>query len=114
MLSNLLGRKTYFTLSVIIFTFSSLMCGLSTSLWTLVLWRFIQGLGGGGLLSTSQSIIADAFPPEKLATATAIFGVGIMIGPAVGPVLGGYITDNWSWHWIFFINVPIGIVEAFL
>ena len=114
MLSNILGRKIYFTLSVVIFTFSSLMCGLSASLWTLVLWRFIQGLGGGGLLSTSQSIIADAFPPEKLATATAIFGVGILIGPAVGPVLGGYITDNWSWHWIFFINVPIGIIAAFL
>lgn len=114
MLSNLFGRKIYFTASVILFTFSSLMCGLSTSLWTLVLWRFIQGLGGGGLLSTAQSIIADAFPPKELATATAIFGVGLMIGPAVGPVMGGYITDNWSWNWIFFINVPIGIVAAFL
>jgi DHA2 family multidrug resistance protein len=114
MLSNIMGRKTYFTLSVVIFTFASLMCGLSANLWTLILWRFIQGLGGGGLLTTSQSIITDAFPPKKLPTATAIFGVGLMIGPAVGPVLGGYITDNWSWHWIFFINVPIGIVAATL
>jgi MFS transporter, DHA2 family, multidrug resistance protein len=114
MLSNLFGRKVYFTASVILFTFSSLMCGLSASLWTLILWRFIQGLGGGGLLSTAQSIIADAFPPKELATATAVFGIGLMVGPALGPVMGGYITDNWSWHWIFFINVPIGIIAAFL
>lgn len=114
MLSNIFGRKIYFTASVIFFTFSSLMCGMSSSLWTLVMWRFIQGLGGGGLLSTAQSIIADAFDPKELATATAIFGLGLMIGPAVGPVLGGFITDNFSWHWIFFINVPIGIIAAFL
>lgn len=114
MLSNLFGRKVYFTASVVLFTFSSLMCGLSASLWTLVLWRFIQGLGGGGLLSTAQSIIADTFPPKELATATAIFGIGLMIGPALGPVMGGYITDNWSWHWIFFVNVPIGVIAAFL
>jgi DHA2 family multidrug resistance protein len=114
MLSDLFGRKIYFTASVVLFTFASFMCGLSTSLWSLVLWRFIQGLGGGGLLSTAQSIIADAFPPKELATATAIFGIGLMIGPAIGPVMGGFITDNFSWHWIFFINVPIGIVGAFL
>ena len=114
MLSNLFGRKIYFTSSVILFTFSSLMCGLSASLWTLIFWRFVQGLGGGGLLATAQSIIADAFPPKELATATAIFGVGLMVGPAIGPVMGGYITDNFSWHWIFFINVPIGIIAAFL
>jgi DHA2 family multidrug resistance protein len=114
MLSNLFGRKVYFTASVIIFTFSSLMCGLSTSLWTLVFWRFIQGLGGGGLLSTAQSIIIGAFPPKQAGTGMAIFGVGVILGPTFGPVLGGYITDNFSWHWIFFINVPIGFVAAFL
>jgi MFS transporter, DHA2 family, multidrug resistance protein len=114
MLSNLFGRKVYFTASVVLFTFSSLMCGLSASLWTLIFWRFIQGLGGGGLLATAQSIIADAFPPKELATATAVFGIGLMVGPALGPVLGGFITDTWSWHWIFFINVPIGVVAAFL
>jgi DHA2 family multidrug resistance protein len=114
MLSNLFGRKTYFTASVILFTFASLMCGLSTSLWTLIFWRFIQGLAGGGLLSTAQSIITDAFPSKELAKATAIFGVGLMIGPAIGPVMGGYITDNFSWHWVFFINVPIGTMAAFL
>ncbi|MEO8762098.1 MAG: DHA2 family efflux MFS transporter permease subunit, partial [Bacteroidia bacterium] len=114
MLSNLFGRKIYFTASVIIFTFSSLMCGLSSSLWTLVFWRFIQGLGGGGLLSTAQSIIIGAFPPKQTGTGMAIFGLGVIIGPTIGPVLGGYITDNFSWHWIFFINVPIGFTAAIL
>ena len=114
MLSNLFGRKIYFTASVIIFTFSSLMCGLSNSLWTLVFWRFIQGLGGGGLLSTAQSIIIGAFPPKQTGTGMAIFGLGVIIGPTIGPVLGGYITDNFSWHWIFFINVPIGFTAAIL
>lgn len=114
MLSALFGRKTYFTASVIIFTLASLMCGLSTDLWTLVFWRFVQGLGGGGLLSTSQSIIFGAFPPEKQAIGTAIFGLGIILGPTFGPVMGGLITDNLSWHWVFFINLPIGIIAAIL
>lgn len=114
MLSDLFGRKTYFTASVIIFTFSSLMCGMSSSLWMLVFWRFVQGLGGGGLLSTGQSIIIGAFPPEKIATANAIFGMGIILGPTFGPALGGFITDNFSWHWIFFINIPIGVIAATL
>ena len=114
MLSNYFGRKAYFTTSVIIFTFSSLMCGMSTSLWTLVFWRFIQGLGGGGLLSNAQTIIMGAFPPEKIGVANAIFGMGIIMGPTFGPTIGGLITDNFSWHWIFFVNVPIGIIAAFL
>lgn len=112
MLSNLLGRKLYFTGSVILFTTASLMCGLSDSLWTLVFWRFVQGLGGGGLLSTAQSIIIGAYPPEKIGTATAIFGLGVILGPTLGPSLGGYITDNFSWHWIFFVNIPIGTLAA--
>jgi len=114
MFSNYFGRKAYFTTSVIIFTFSSLMCGMSTSLWTLVFWRFIQGLGGGGLLSNAQTIIMGAFPPEKIGMANAIFGMGIIMGPTFGPTIGGLITDNFSWHWIFFVNVPIGIIAAFL
>jgi DHA2 family multidrug resistance protein len=114
MLSDLFGRRTYFTASVIIFTVSSLMCGLSTNLWMLVFWRFVQGIGGGGLLSTAQSIIVGAFPPEKISTANAIFGMGIIMGPTFGPALGGFITDNLSWHWIFFVNIPIGIVASVL
>src|SRR6478735_9334881 len=114
MLSNLFGRKLYFTASVALFTFASLMCGFSTSLWTLVFWRFVQGLGGGGLLSTAQSIIIGAFPPKQIGTAMAIFGVGIILGPTFGPVMGGFITDNFSWHWIFFINIPIGVTATFL
>lgn len=114
MLSNLFGRKVYFTASVALFTFSSLMCGLSGNLWTLVFWRFIQGLGGGGLLSTAQSIIIGAFPPKQMGTGMAIFGVGVILGPTFGPVLGGFITDNFSWHWIFFINVPIGVIASIL
>ena len=114
MLSNFFGRKTYFTASVALFTFASLMCGLSNSLWSLVIWRFIQGLGGGGLLSTAQSIIIGAFPPKQIGTGLAIFGVGVIIGPTFGPVLGGFITDNFSWHWIFYINIPIGVTATFL
>lgn len=114
MLSDFFGRRNYFTGSVVIFTVASLMCGLSTNLWTLVFWRFIQGLGGGGLLSTAQSIIIGAFPPEKISVANAIFGMGLILGPTFGPTLGGYITDNFSWHWIFFVNIPIGIVATIL
>lgn len=114
MLSDFFGRKVYFTGSVIIFTFSSLMCGMSTSLWMLVFWRFVQGLGGGGLLSTAQTIIIGAFPPEKISTANAIFGMGIILGPTFGPTLGGLITDNMSWNWIFFVNIPIGILATVL
>jgi DHA2 family multidrug resistance protein len=114
MLSDFFGRRNYFTGSVIIFTVASLMCGFSTNLWTLVFWRFVQGLGGGGLLSTAQSIIIGAYPPEKIGMANAIFGMGLILGPTFGPTLGGYITDNFSWHWIFFVNVPIGIVATIL
>lgn len=114
MLSNLFGRKRYFTASVALFTFSSFMCGCSTSLWVLVAWRFIQGIGGGGILSTAQSIIMDAFPPEQRTTGLVIFGLGVILGPSFGPILGGYITDNFSWHWIFFLNIPIGTVAAWL
>jgi MFS transporter, DHA2 family, multidrug resistance protein len=114
MLSNLFGRKRYFTGSVALFTFASLLCGLSGNLWMLVGCRFIQGLGGGGLLSTAQSIIMDAFPPEKRTTGLTIFGLGVILGPSFGPVLGGFITDNFSWHWIFFINLPIGFIASIL
>lgn len=114
MLSNLFGRKNYFTASVILFTFGSLMCGLSTSLWTLVFWRFIQGLAGGGLLSTALSIMIGAFPPEKINTANAIYGIGVVVGPIIGPVIGGVLVENFTWHWIFFVNLPVGAIAALL
>lgn len=114
MMGDLFGRKNYFTISILIFTIASFFCGTANSLFTLVLWRFIQGIGGGALLTTSQTIIVEAFPPEKVNIANAIFGIGIILGPTFGPTLGGYITDNYSWHWIFFINVPIGLMSAYL
>ena len=114
MLGDLFGRKNYFTASILLFTVASVFCGTSNTLWSLVLWRFIQGLGGGALLTTSQTIIVEAFPPEKVATANAIFGVGVILGPTFGPTLGGFLTDNYSWHWIFFINIPIGITAAIM
>ncbi|MFZ9661309.1 MAG: DHA2 family efflux MFS transporter permease subunit, partial [Chitinophagaceae bacterium] len=114
MLNNLFGRRNYFTASIMIFTIASLFCGTSNSLVSLVIWRFIQGIGGGALLTTGQTIIVEAFPPERIGFANAIFGMGVILGPTFGPTLGGYITDNYSWHWIFFINIPIGLFAAYL
>ena len=113
-LSRLLGRKFYLLLSIAIFTASSLFCGLAWNLQSLIVFRVFQGLGGGALQPISQSILLETFPPKQHGIAMAFFGVGIMFGPIVGPVLGGWITDNWSWHWIFFINVPIGILSLIL
>lgn len=114
MLSDLFGRRNYFTGSVVIFTIGSLMCGLSTSLWELILWRFIQGVAGGGLAAIAGSIVIGAFPPEKINTANAIFGSGLIIGPIIGPLFGGLIVQHLSWHWIFFVNVPLGIIGCFM
>ncbi|MHB8259656.1 MAG: DHA2 family efflux MFS transporter permease subunit [Bacteroidia bacterium] len=113
-LSAKFGRKTYFTASIIVFTVASIFCGTSTTVTQLVFFRIIQGLGGGGLLSTAQAILIDTFPREEMGTANAIFGMGMIVGPSIGPTLGGYITDNLSWHWVFFINIPVGIVAAIL
>lgn len=113
-LAAFFGRKNYYLVSIIIFTVASFMCGNSTSLWELVLWRFIQGIGGGALLSTSQSILFDTFPVEKRGTASAIFGMGIVIGPTMGPTVGGLIIDNYNWPLIFNINIPFGILAAAL
>ena len=114
MLSDLFGRRNYFTASVVLFTATSFFCGISNSLTALILWRFFQGLAGGGLMSTAQSIIVGAFPPEKINKANAIFGVGAILGPILGPFLGGVIVQSMSWHWIFFVNLPIGIVASVL
>ena len=109
-LSRVFGRKRYLLFSVTLFTFSSFMCGSATTLSMLVFFRIIQGIGGGALQPISQAILFEAFPPAEYGMAMALFGVGIMFGPIVGPVLGGWITDNWSWNWIFYINIPIGII----
>nr|MCU0337726.1 MFS transporter [Sediminibacterium sp.] len=101
-LSNLWGRKVYFTGSVILFTIASFLCGASTSIYMLVFWRFIQGIGGGALLATAQTILVETFPPEEIDKANGIFGAGIVMGPTLGPVIGGYLTDNYSWGWIFY------------
>jgi len=108
------GRRRYYMASIIIFTLASVMCGLSTSLWQIVLWRFVQGLGGGGLLSTSQSILFETFPGRQRGLAAALFGMGIVLGPTLGPTVGGLIIDTYSWPLIFFINVPFGIIASIL
>jgi DHA2 family multidrug resistance protein len=113
-LSRFFGRKHYLIFSISLFTFSSFMCGSSWNLQSLVFFRVLQGLGGGALQPISQAILLETFPPHQHGMAMAIFGVGIMFGPIIGPLMGGWITDNWSWHWIFYINVPIGIISILM
>ncbi len=113
-LSNRFGRRNYYTGSVILFTTASFFCGNAHSLEALVFWRVVQGIGGGALISTAQAILFDVFPREEHGTAMAIFGMGVMVGPTLGPTLGGWLTDNYSWPWIFFINVPLGIMAAWM
>ncbi|MBX7170074.1 MAG: DHA2 family efflux MFS transporter permease subunit [Pyrinomonadaceae bacterium] len=108
------GRKNYYQICVVIFTASSFLCGISTNLGMLIFFRIIQGLSGSGLATSEQAMIADLFPPEKLGRAFSIYAFGLVLAPVIGPTLGGWITDALSWHWIFFINVPIGFVSYFL
>src|SRR5690348_7761335 len=109
-LSAHLGRRNYFLLSIGVFTLSSALCGMATSLGQLILFRVIQGLAGGGLQPSSQAVLLDAFPREKQGAAMTLFGLAALIAPVVGPTLGGWITDQYSWRWIFLINVPIGLL----
>lgn len=111
--SQQFGRRNYFAASILIFTVASFLCGNATTMWELIAFRFLQGLGGGALLVTSQTIITESYPPEKRGMAQAIYGMGVIVGPTLGPPLGGYIVDNFSWPYIFYINIPIGII-AFL
>lgn len=113
-LSAQFGRRNYFAFSIILFTFFSFMCGNANGIWELVLFRFLQGIGGGALLVTSQTIITESYPPEKRSMAQAIYGLGVIIGPTLGPPLGGYIVEHFSWPYIFYINIPIGIIAALL
>jgi MFS transporter, DHA2 family, multidrug resistance protein len=113
-LSDIFGRKVYFTASVALFTVASFLCGSAQSIEMLILWRFVQGIGGGALLATAQTVLVETYPPEELNTANGIFGAGIVMGPTLGPVLGGYLTDNFHWGWIFYVNIPIGIIATIL
>jgi DHA2 family multidrug resistance protein len=109
-LSAHLGRRNYFLLSIAVFTLSSALCGAATSLSQLILFRVLQGLAGGGLQPSSQAVLLDEFPPERQGAAMTMFGLAALIAPVVGPTLGGWITDSYSWRWVFFINVPIGLL----
>jgi DHA2 family multidrug resistance protein len=113
-LSNVIGRKRFYMICVATFTISSLLCGLAPSLGALIFFRILQGLGGGGMPTSEQAILADTFPPERRGQAFALYGIAVIVAPTVGPTLGGWITDNFSWHWIFFINVPVGILSLAL
>jgi DHA2 family multidrug resistance protein len=110
----LLGRKRFFMICLVIFTLSSLLCGFAPSLGAIILFRILQGAGGGGLQPMSQAILADVFPPQKRGQAFALYGITTIIAPTIGPTLGGWITVNYSWRWIFFINLPVGILALYL
>ncbi|MGA7214044.1 MAG: DHA2 family efflux MFS transporter permease subunit [Terrimicrobiaceae bacterium] len=109
-LSVRLGRRRYFLISIAVFTLASVLCGMATSLNLLIAARVLQGLAGGGLQPSSQGVLLDAFPPEKQGGAQTLFGIAALLAPVVGPTLGGYITDNYGWRWIFFINIPPGLL----
>src|SRR6266446_6090768 len=112
--ASVLGRKRFFMTCLAIFTLSSLLCGIAPSLGAIILFRILQGVGGGGLQPMAQAILADTFPPEKRGLAFALYGITSIIAPTVGPTLGGWITDQYTWRWIFFINLPVGILALFL
>lgn len=113
-LSDFFGRKLYLTYSVTLFTLASLGCGMSHTLTQLVIWRILQGAGGAAFLSTAQATLMEIYPPERRGFAQAVFGVGVVMAPTLGPTVGGWITDTYSWPWIFFINLPIGIIATAL
>jgi MFS transporter, DHA2 family, multidrug resistance protein len=113
-ISARIGRKRFYMTCVALFTGSSFLCGLAPNLNALILFRVMQGAGGGGLQPSEQAILSDTFPPEQFGMAFAIYGMAVVLAPAIGPTLGGYITDNFNWRWIFFINVPVGIVSLLL
>jgi DHA2 family multidrug resistance protein len=113
-LGDRFGRKNYFLASILIFTLASYLCGQATTLTELILFRILQGLAGGGLLSTAQAILMETWPREEIGMATALFGLGAVVGPTIGPTIGGYIVDNSNWPYIFYVNIPVGAIAAFL
>lgn len=113
-LSMQFGRRNYFAASIILFTICSFLCGNATGINELIVFRFLQGVGGGALLVTSQTIITESYPPEKRSMAQAIYGLGVIVGPTLGPPLGGYIVDNFTWPYIFYINIPLGVIATLL
>src|SRR6202453_2677762 len=110
-MTTFIGRKKFYMICVTLFGISSALCGVAPTLHLLVFCRVLQGIGGGGLAPSEQAILADTFPPEKRGQAFAVYGMAVVVAPAIGPTLGGWITDNFNWHWIFFINIPIGILS---
>lgn len=112
--SKVFGRKNFFVISIMLFTFASMLCGMAKSIEFMIFARVLQGFGGGGIVPISQAIILESFPKEKRGLGMSIFGMGVILAPIVGPVLGGWITDNWTWPWIFYINVPFGCIAAIL
>ncbi len=113
-LSTIIGRKRFYMSCVALFTVSSFLCGLAPSLGMLIFFRILQGVGGGGLQPSEQAILADTFAPAKRGMAFAVYAMAVVLAPAIGPTLGGYITDNFSWRWIFYVNVPVGLLSLFL
>src|ERR1700754_2430863 len=113
-LATLIGRKRFYMSCVAMFGISSLLCGLAPSLGMLLFFRVLQGLGGGGLATSEQAILADTFEPKKRGQAFALYGLAVVTAPAIGPLVGGWITDNYEWRWIFFINVPVALVSMYL
>jgi DHA2 family multidrug resistance protein len=113
-LGSFFGRKRYFVGSIVIFTMASFFCGASSSLSMLIFWRIVQGVGGGALMTVSQAVLFESFPAEEAGMAMALFGLGIMVGPTVGPTLGGWLTDNYGWPWIFYVNIPVGVIAALM
>src|SRR6516162_3876142 len=113
-LSRLFGRRNFYMACVALFTISSFLCGSAPSLGSLIFFRVLQGLAGGGLAPSEQAMLVDAFPAAKRAAAFGLYSIVIVLGPAIGPTLGGWITDNSSWRWIFFINIPVGLLSLFL
>src|ERR1044071_8452271 len=113
-LGDLFGRKRYFVGSIVVFTASSFFCGAAHSLGALIFWRIVQGVGGGALMTVSQAVLFESFPTEEAGMAMALFGLGVMVGPTIGPTLGGWLTDNYGWPWIFYINLPVGVLASIM